>query len=876
MAYHSAFNRDDDGRPRERAGAGRKRPLLPPVIANTLLDAVLTAAGAVCLVSVAIAGLSLASWSPSDPSLTHATSAAPHNVLGRPGSTLADLLIEMLGLASLALLMAPLFWGLAFLRREGITRPIRRVLAAVAGTGGASVAIASVPPPPLWPAHHGLGGFAGESLARLALSLCPGISPAIASPGIGGVAGVLAALLLGFAAGLLWDGSKMGAERTTLGRRARSSAKPSTRKTRPDGDAAGPRIEPELEPASPKSRYAATGPAPTRQAPSARDQAQFGPYAFAEHDELEPHSDFDVMTHAASSAIAARFAPPGNAPHALQDQVSHAFNAPFGEGETAPEFAVDEFDEPRTAGRTRATTRSVGGEQTYKRPSLNLLERPRLGRTTTGFTGSVLRGTARLLEDVMAEFGVIGAVRAITPGPVVTTFEFEPDRGTRVDRVVALADDIARGMHVASARIAPIPGRPAVVVELPNGATESIALREVLDTEAYRSSMDILPLAIGKTSSGVPVVSDLTRMPNLLVAGDGGSGRSAGIQAMILSLIYKHGPDNCRFLMIGHRMVELSRFEGIPHLLTPVVTDPHKAVTALAWCVREMEERMKRMAALGARSIDVYNNRVRNAQKRGERIARTVQTGFDERTGVARFEKTEMKFEPMPYIVIVIEELADLMAVAGREIEGAVQRLAVAARQAGIHLIVASERPSSDVVTPALKAGIAARISYRVKARTESRTVLGTEGAEQLLGGGDMLFTLGPGEPARVHGVTVSETEVDQVTDHLRKHGQPQYVQALMAMEPMPAASRNEAAISPGGSVQPATRRVTAESQDALFDRAVAIVVRERRASVSLLERRLNLSRPWALALLERLEDAGIVGPSDGNGHRHLRADTAA
>ncbi len=875
MAYHSAFNRDDGNLPRKSAGGGRERSLLPTVIANTLLDVTLMAAGAVCLAAVATAGLSLASWSPADPSLTHATSAPAHNLLGLPGSTLADLLIEMLGLASLALVMAPLFWGLSLLHREGIKRPIRRVLAALAGTAAAATACASIAAPPIWPAHHGLGGFAGESLTRLALSFCQGIPPAIAALGIGFAAGILAALLLGYASGLLWDGAKLGAGRTTLGRRARKSSSAETRKGSRPGDADAPRIEPELEASTLKSRNVPAGPAAARAPPSPRDVAQYGPYAFVEHDEPEPDSDFDALTHAASSAIAARFAPSGNSPHALQDQVSHAFNAPLAAGGMTPATMAPDLDEPRHTGRGRPTARTGNAEHTYKRPSLNLLERPRLGRAATGFTGAVLRGTARLLEDVMAEFGVIGAVRAITPGPVITSFEFEADRATRLDRVVALADDIARGMRVASARIAPIPGRPAVVVELPNGSSETIALRDVLDTEAYRSSLDILPLAIGKTASGVPVVSDLTRMPSLLVAGDGGSGKSAGIQAMILSLVYKHGPDNCRFLMIGQRTVDLARFEGIPHMLTPVVTDPHKAVTALAWCVREMEERMKRMAALGARSIDVYNNRVRNAGKRGERIARTVQTGFDERTGAARFEKTEMKLEPMPYIVIVIEELADLMAVAGREVEGAVQRLAVAARQAGIHLIVSSEHPSSDVVTPALKAGIAARISYRVTARAESRAVLGSEGAEQLLGGGDMLFTLGAGEPARVHGVTVSELEVDQVADHLRQQGRPQYVQALMAMEPTSSTMRNESGFAPAGAVQQDTRRVTAESRDALFDRAVAVVVRERRASVTLLERRLNLTRQWAVALLGRLEDAGIVGPADGNGHHHLRSDAA-
>jgi DNA segregation ATPase FtsK/SpoIIIE, S-DNA-T family len=427
-------------------------------------------------------------------------------------------------------------------------------------------------------------------------------------------------------------------------------------------------------------------------------------------------------------------------------------------------------------------------------------------------------------------------------------------------------------------RIAPIAGRPLLGIEMPNQVREMVTLRDVLDAEAWRSSMDALPLALGRSTTGEPIVADLARMPHLLVAGTTGSGKSVGINAMILSLLYKHGPEDCRFLMIDPKMLELSAYEGIPHLLTPVVTDPHKAISALAWCVTEMEERYKRMAALSVRSIDVFNNRVRNANKRGERLARTVQTGFDPATGEATYAKEEMNLAPMPYIVIVIDEFADLMAVAGREIEGAVQRLAQAARAAGIHLIMATQRPTTDIVTGSIKANLPARVSYKVASRVDSRVILGTEGAETLLGAGDMLYVGSTGVPVRVHGPYVSDEEVESVTASLREQGSPRYLDGVTGPPEGAGVGSHDTATrrDEPGALLASTPGLPAISEDALYDRAVAIIVRDRAITLTQLQRRLAISPSWAAALLQRLEADGVISPADGGGVHAVRTGVAA
>ncbi len=495
----------------------------------------------------------------------------------------------------------------------------------------------------------------------------------------------------------------------------------------------------------------------------------------------------------------------------------------------------------------------------YKRPSLNMLKRRPGPKGAAELSQAALRGTARLLEDVLGDFGVKGEIRDIRPGPVVTLYELEPQRGTKSSRVIGLAEDIARSMGAASARVAVVPGRNALGIELPNMRREVVQLRDIFEADAFRKSAATLPITLGKSISGEPVVADLARMPHLLVAGTTGSGKSVGVNAMILSLLYRHAPDDCRLLMIDPKMLELSVYNGIPHLLAPVVTDPHKAVHALNWAVGEMEERYKRMAKLSVRNIDVFNNRVRNAKKHGSAMSRTVQTGYDGTTGQARYEVEKLDLEPMPYIVIVVDEFADLMIAAGKEIEQAVQRLAQKARAAGIHLIMATQRPSVDIITGTIKANFPTRISFKVASKIDSRTIINEQGAEQLLGQGDMLFSSGSGQPARVHGPFVSDEEVESVAQALRAQGEAKYVEGLLEG---PESTDDDPSAS------------GASSGDGLYDRAVAIAERDQKASVSYLQRRLSIGYNRAADLIERMEHEGLIGPANAVGKRDILTAT--
>ncbi|MCB1519738.1 MAG: DNA translocase FtsK [Hyphomicrobiaceae bacterium] len=494
-------------------------------------------------------------------------------------------------------------------------------------------------------------------------------------------------------------------------------------------------------------------------------------------------------------------------------------------------------------------------EPSFKMPPVALLKKPVPNKAGPEFTQTVLRGNARLLEDVLSDFGVKGEVKDIRPGPVVTLFELEPARGTKSSRVIGLADDIARSMSAAAVRVAVVPGRNAIGIEMPNVRRETVMLRELLESDAFRSSDAALPVALGKSIGGEPVVADLARMPHLLVAGTTGSGKSVGVNAMILSLLYRHSPAECRFLMIDPKMLELSVYNGIPHLLAPVVTDPQKAVAALNWVVSEMEERYKRMAKLSVRNIDVFNNRVRNARKRGEMIARTVQTGFDRQTGEAMFEQEQLALEPMPYIVVVIDEFADLMLVAGKEVEAAVQRLAQMARAAGIHIIMATQRPSVDVITGTIKANFPTRISFKVTSKIDSRTILTEQGAEQLLGQGDMLFAAGSGQIARVHGPFVADDEVEEIAGFLRAQGEPDYVVGITEPPVAPEAGADDA---------------RGQNEEDAYDRAVAIVLRDRKASTSYIQRRLSIGYNRAADLIERMEREGLIGPANNVGRREI------
>jgi len=479
-------------------------------------------------------------------------------------------------------------------------------------------------------------------------------------------------------------------------------------------------------------------------------------------------------------------------------------------------------------------------------------------------TEDILEEAAGRLEKVIRDFGVRGEVIHVHPGPVVTLYEFEPAPGIKSSRVIALTEDIARSMSAVSARVAVIPGRNAIGVELPNETRETVYLREILESEAFQNSTQKMPLCLGKTIGGEPVIADLARMPHLLVAGTTGSGKSVAINTMILSLLYRFTPEECRLIMVDPKMLELSVYDGIPHLLTPVVTDPKKAIIALRWAVREMEDRYKKMAKLGVRNIDGFNARISEAREKGEVITRTVQTGFDKETGELTYTEEVMDLTSLPYIVVIVDEMADLMMVAGKEIEGAIQRLAQMARAAGIHVILATQRPSVDVITGTIKANFPTRISFQVTSKIDSRTILGEMGAEQLLGQGDMLYMAGGGRIARVHGPFVSDNEVERVVAHLKRQAKPVYLEAVTAddevqePEEMPVFDESEMGLGSGE----------------LFDQAVSIVLRHKKASTSYIQRRLQIGYNRAASIMERMEKEGIVGPANHAGKREILIGT--
>jgi len=869
---------------------GDPRRLLSADMEDRLLGWLSRAGGVFLLAGVAAAWASLLTWSKSDPSLTHAAGGAPSNMLGAGGAIFADVMLNTLGFASVFLLLAPMFWGIELMVAERIFANRKKTsifpLSVFLLAGG----FAALPVTASWPFPHSFGGIVGDWLYRLTATLfsLAGAERALPLAGLG-------YFLAGFAA----LGYSVGLEREDLNRLLKSSRQLSRRR-----GALGdwvpwrewmawltPALSPQFNDDVPITEpgmggFAFAGVSNRRvghELPGLAGRRE--PYLpeFRAPEQPDPDEDpsesslLDVPTTMPRILRRAQQAEPaGSAPWQAHDLMGTGRESGFDENTDAESRAIAERFAPASAERAAPASASVPQDEAeprarksalfasltskrappaYRPPPLNLLRRPAPGKSGTELSQTVLRGTARLLEEVLADFSIKGEVREIRPGPVVTLFELEPARGTKSSRVVALAEDIARSMSVTSARAAIIPGRNVIGIELPNVRRDTVYLREIFEGPAFRTSDAILPLALGKSIGGEPIVVDLSRMPHLLVAGTTGSGKSVGVNAMVLSLLYRRSPLDCRLLMIDPKMLELSVYNGIPHLLTPVVTDPQKAVAALNWAVSEMEERYKRMASLSVRNIEAFNARVRKAQSRGEVLTRTVQTGFDERSGEAIYEQQEMAAETMPYIVVVVDEFADLMTIAGKEIETAVQRLAQMARAAGIHLIMATQRPSVDIVTGTIKANFPARISFKVASKIDSRTILNEQGAEALLGQGDMLYSLGSGQTVRAHGPFVSDDEVERIAEALRRQGPPAYVDGIT--DTPPAAD--------GG--QPTARTA---NEDDLYDMAVAIVLRDRKASTSYLQRRLSIGYNRAADLIERMEREGLIGPATGTGKREI------
>ncbi|MEM6745142.1 MAG: DNA translocase FtsK, partial [Pseudomonadota bacterium] len=511
--------------------------------------------------------------------------------------------------------------------------------------------------------------------------------------------------------------------------------------------------------------------------------------------------------------------------------------------EAQPTLALEGFEDP----------------DAYDAPALTLLQNPR-EIVRPQMSTEALEENARMLEAVLDDYGIRGEIVKVSPGPVVTMYELEPERGVKASRVIGLADDIARSMSALAARVSTVPGRSIIGIELPNDTREKVLLREMFEARSFGDAREKLLLALGKDIAGEPVVANLARMPHLLIAGTTGSGKSVAINTMILSLLYRLSPKECRMIMIDPKMLELSVYDGIPHLLSPVVTDPKKAVVALKWVVAEMEERYRKMSRMGVRNIEGYNTRVRDALEKEEDFTRTVQTGFCEETGEPVFETQSFEPEEMPFIVVVVDEMADLMMVAGKEIEACIQRLAQMARASGIHLIMATQRPSVDVITGTIKANFPTRISFQVTSKIDSRTILGEQGAEQLLGMGDMLHMAGGGRVSRVHGPFVSDEEVEEIVQHLKGLGAPEYVDGVTDGPDEETASEIDMVLGLGDD----------DSEAAIYDRAVAIVARDRKCSTSYIQRKLAIGYQRAARLVEQMEEQGVVTPANKVGKREI------
>jgi S-DNA-T family DNA segregation ATPase FtsK/SpoIIIE len=778
--------------------------------------------GGIVLIALSFTmAVALATWSVQDPSLSHATDGPVRNLLGTPGAVGADLLMQLFGLASTVLVLPIAVWGWRIATHRPFDREFMRLAFWLAGTVLASGFAACMPKSAAWPLPTGLGGVIGDAVIYL---------PTAVLGALAGSALIVVATFLGLATLVAVTIA------TGIGYHDPADVVLDERWAR---DAAGPDDDDEE-----------------------RTSISLGWLA---HAALSLKARFvRLVTRRSSLRAAARSAPVPAV--SRRDRFEPEADRRWAADETIePEIEDEEEDEappvPRKAPRVRAPRRSSGG---YEPPSLSLLAAARASDKFAPSQESI-QETAASLESVLQDFGVRGQIINARPGPVVTLYELEPAPGIKSSRVIGLADDIARSMSALSARVAVVSGRNAIGIELPNERREKVYLRELLDADDYQRNPAKLPLCLGKTIGGESVIVDLARMPHLLIAGTTGSGKSVAINTMILSLVYRLKPDQCRLIMVDPKMLELSVYDGIPHLLTPVVTDPRKAVVALKWAVREMEERYKKMSKLGVRNIDGYNARVAEARTKGEMLSRTVHTGYDKETGAAIYEKEHLELEPLPYIVVIVDEMADLMMVAGKDIEGAVQRLAQMARAAGLHVILATQRPSVDVITGTIKANFPTRISFQVTSKIDSRTILGEQGAEQLLGQGDMLYMAGGGRISRVHGPFVSDEEVEKVVRHLKSQGTPHYLEAVTAAE-----DEDE----DGNPIFDATSVGAAGDATDLYQQAVQIVQRDKKASTSYIQRRLQIGYNRAASIMERMEHEGIVGQANHAGKREILVGT--
>ena len=813
--------------------AARRMAFLSAAAREFLRRRAVEGGGLVLFALAAALGLALASYNPLDPSFNNATLEPASNAAGVVGAYIADILLQTLGLSAAALVLLLAAWGWRVIVHRGlrwwhmVLLPVALLLLAAVLAGGPA-GIGRLPAGP--------GGYLGPKLLGL-------FAQAVRTTGLRLSSGLLALILLPPAVALLV--AALGLRRADWRRlggwvlapvkfaRAPTSGRARLPEGAQDPRPLATRLLAKLSFLG--LPFLGRGRLPEAVKPAARPRREPG---LRTRGRAGPEDAPDGVTEEADEedGMEPPLSPPDDAPRVVRRN--------------------PKLQPGRRAAAEQQPALDLLPDDEYQLPPLTLLSAAPQRRVAT-IDEDALEQNARLLESVLDDFGVRGTIVKVRPGPVVALYELEPAPGTKSSRVIGLSDDIARSMSAVSARVAVIPGRNAIGIELPNARRETVYLRELLASADYENTAARLTLALGKDIAGAPVIADLARMPHLLIAGTTGSGKSVAVNTMILSLLYRLPPDQCKFIMIDPKMLELSVYDGIPQLLAPVVTDPGKAVVALKWTVREMEDRYRKMSEVGVRNIAGYNQRLREAREKGEDLSRTVQTGFDAQTGEPIFEARALDLAELPLIVVIVDEMADLMLVAGKDIEASVQRLAQMARASGIHLIMATQRPSVDVITGTIKANFPTRISFQVTSKIDSRTILGEQGAEQLLGMGDMLYMPGAGRITRVHGPFVSDAEVEKVVAFLKAQGQPAYVEAVT--EDLD-----------GGSGPGATGG--GEGGDELYDQAVAMVTRERKASTSFIQRHLQIGYNRAARIIEQMEAEGVVGRANHVGKREVLA----
>ncbi len=775
----------------------KKKAAILPEAASVFLKRRLVESGGLVLWALFLAFIAtFISYSLNDPGWHNSTSAVPVNWLGAPGAYVADMMLQTLGVGALLFILPLATWGWRIISHRGLPLIGMHLVLLPVATLCLVTALATLPAPESWPVETGLGGALGLTLLRTIETWIAAMGGSLYPWIYGTVLG-----LLGISALLMTLGISRG-EWQAVGRFIQAGIEAVLR-AGVQGIIFLWNIMPRRQPKTVASPAYSSSPRP------APPKAEMAPDA-----------------------------PP------KKSMVERVIGKP------------KKVTTGKRADAERQPMFDLGNNSDFKLPTLALLEKPKPQAAQSKLTNEALEQNARMLESVLQDFGVQGEIIQVSPGPVVTLYELEPAPGTKSARVIGLAHDIARSMSAVSARVAVVPGRNAIGIELPNSHREAVLLRELLASPEYERSSAKLTLTLGKDIGGAPILADLSTMPHLLVAGTTGAGKSVAINVMILSLLYRMTPEQCRFIMIDPKMLELSVYDGIPHLLSPVVTDPKKAVVALKWAVKEMEDRYRSMSKLGVRNLTAYNKRLAEAQETGEELTRKVQTGFDQDSGEPVYEVEQLDLSPLPLIVVIVDEMADLMLVAGKDIEGAVQRLAQMARAAGIHLIMATQRPSVDVITGTIKANFPTRISFQVTSKIDSRTILGEQGAETLLGKGDMLYMAGGGRITRVHGPFVSDGDVEKVVNELKKQGVPEYLEEITE-EP----EEGFDTILDSGS---------SSSGDDLYDRAVAIVARDGKASTSYVQRQLQIGYNRAANLIDRMEREGVISAANHVGKREI------